>query len=292
MAVPSTGVGFLLANDLLSDVSYSLIQPIVSQVFPVNIIAGEHTIAVGDPSIYVGCQLVVSPLTSNIEVVTVSAVTSGSFTATFLNPHYAGEGIRGATFPVRQPSDPLFTQPEMLAYLASACSDFLTDCPLVYAIGSATIPATQQNAALPSDCMVPMRIATNNYPLRETSQANLDIYDYRWAQQSASAPFAYFRDKIPMQQFGIFPRQNNAVPCEIIYQQRMSETIGLGDGFLIPDPFLIYVRHRVLSFCYSKDGECRQPALARYWDSRYQFGVKVSRMILEAVNDPSLEMAQ
>jgi hypothetical protein len=293
MSTPAIGIGFLRVIDILSDVSYSLFEPIVAQVFPANITAGVQTIPVFDPSIYVGCQLVVSPLTSNIEVITVTAVTGGSFTALFANPHYAGEAIQGATFPVRQPNDPLLTQSEVIAYLSTALSDFLTDCPLYYEISeSVSVPATQQNVALPSDCMFPVRIAAFGYPLRETSQSNLDIVDYRWAQQSATTPMVYFRDKIPMQNIGVWPRANNATPLEIVYAARGATTLGLADGFPIPDPFLLGVKYRTLSFCYSKDGEIRQPALARYWDSRYQFGVKVSRMILEAVNDPSLEMAQ
>ena len=295
MATPAQGVGFLIVNDLLSSVSYSLFEPVVNTLVPAGgISAGAQTVAVFDPAMYVGAQIIIGKGTENIEVVTITAVVAGtSFSAVFADTHVAGESIIGATFPVRMPTDPLFTQPEMLAYLATAYSDFLLDCPLVYEIDDAiTVVATKQIAALPSDCMVPMRIATDNYPLRETSQNNLDGYDFRWQQQEAIQPRAYFRDKVGLQNFGIWPRQNNNVICEVVYQQRGPETFGLADGFSLPDAFLLYVKCRLLSFAYSKDGEARSPALARYWDSRYQFGVKVSKMLLGVIEDSNVEMAQ
>ena len=293
--MPVLGVGFLIAQDILADVSYKLFEGVVNTVVPAGGIAiGSQTVAVWDESMYVGAMILVGVGAADLEVVTITATVPGtSFTATFINAHVAGESITGATFPVRQTTDPLFTQAEMLQYLSNAANDFLTDCPLAYEIAeNVPVVFSQQNAMLPSDCMVPERIAVNSYPLRETSQSNLDGWDYRWQQQAATGPYAYFRDKIPQQNFGIWPRQNNMVYCEIVYQQRQAQLMGLADGFLIPDPFLVYVKSRVLSFAYSKDGEGRNPGLAKYWDAHYHMGIKVSNMWLSAINDPNLEMAQ
>lgn len=290
---PVAGVGKLIANDLLTDCSYSLFEPVVSTVVPAGgIAAGTRTVAAWDDSMYVGAQILVGVLGGDLEVVTITSIVSGtSFRATFANSHVAGETIQGATFPVRQTSDPLFTQAEMIVYLSTAVNDFLTEVPLVYAINeSITVSPTVQNTSLPSDCMTPVRIATGGYPLRETSQSNLDSYDYRWALQTAVQPIAYFRDKVGLQTFGVFPRQNNTVVCEVVYQQRQEETMGLADGFLVPDPFLPIIKFRTLSFSYSKDGDARNPGLAKYWQTRYSFGVKVSKMILGIIE--SNEMAQ
>jgi len=294
-AAPLVGVGFLIANDILTDVGYSLFENPVNTVVPVGgILSGTQVVAVWDDSMYVGAQILVGVRGANGEVVTITATVPGtSFTASFIYSHVAGEPIVGATFPVRQPTDPLFTQAEMIVYLSTAVNDFLTDVPLVYAINeSVTVAPTQQNTALPSDCMVPMRIATGGYPLRETSQSNLDSYDYRWALQQAIQPQAYFRDKIPLQNFGIWPRQNNTVVCEVVYQQRQEETMGLADGFLLPDVFLPTIKFRTLSFAYSKDGDARNPGLAKYWATRYQFGCKVAKLILGIIEDSNPEMAQ
>jgi hypothetical protein len=144
--------------------------------------------------------------------------------------------------------------------------------------------------------MVPQRIAlqmpTGPYPMRETSQANLDGYDYRWQTNSADQPRAYFRDKVPLGNFGIWPRMNNTAVFEVVYSQRQVETMGLLDGFLFPDVFVPIVKYRLLSFAYSKDGEARSPGLAKFFAARYDYGLKVANMILGVINDPNLEMAE
>lgn len=291
---PVAGVGYLIANDILTDVAFALIEPSVKTVVPGGGIApGAQTVTTFDRAMYVGVQIVVGLLGSNLEVVTITAVIVGaSFSAVFANSHVGGEPITGATFPVQQSDDPFFTQPEMLGYLANAVNDLLTDCPLVVTVADISVVATTQNTALPPDCMKPVRIGAYGVPLRETSQSNLDSMDYRWQQQAASGPYAYFRDKVGLQKVGIWPTAANTTPLEVVYEQRGSETMGLADGFLLPDPFLIYVKYRVLEFAFSKDGEQRNPGLARYYNGRYAAGVKVSNMLLEAVMDPNLEMAQ
>jgi hypothetical protein len=289
------GVGYLLANDVLTDCSYALIEPPVNTTVPGGgIAAGAQTVDVFDLAMYVGAQILVGVLGGDLEVVTITAVVPGtSFSAVFVNAHVAGEPIVGATFPVQQSSDPFFTQAEMLAYLANAVNDFLSACPLVIAVTTAvSVAPTAQNAALPADCQKPTRVGAYGVPLRETSQSNLDSMDYRWNQQAAAGPYCYFRDKTGLQNLGIFPRANNTTPLEIVYEQRGAAVVGLADGFILPDPFLIYIKYRVLSYAYSKDGEQRNPGLARYYEGRYTAGVKISTMILEAVMDPNLEMAQ
>jgi hypothetical protein len=283
----------LIVNDLLSWASYQLIQNPVDTTIPLSGIApGVQTVAVWDASMYVGAQILVGVVDGDLEVVTITATVPGtSFTATFANAHVGGEPIVGATFPVRQPTDALFTQSELLAYLSTAYSDFLTACPLVYVVTDLTIAPTQQIAALPSDLMFPVRMGLNGYPLRETSQSNLDSMYPTWSQVAPSQPYAYFRDKTGIQNFGITPRANNSVTLECVYAQRGPQLFGLADGFSLPDPFLIYPFYRTLSFAFSKDGEMRQPGLAKYWQQRYELGVKVCTMFLESLNDSNLEMA-
>jgi hypothetical protein len=81
----------------------------------------------------------------------------------------------------------------------------------------------------------------------------------------------------------------NNLSLECVYAQRQAQTMGWGDGWLVPDLFTIYILYRTLSFAFSKDGEARSPGLAKYFQSRYEFGVKVSKMILDVVNDPQMQ---
>jgi hypothetical protein len=140
--------------------------------------------------------------------------------------------------------------------------------------------------------MFPMRVATNSFPLRETSQSHLDQVDYRWQNQAASSPYTYFRDKVGLQNIGVWPRANNTTNFELVYAQRGEQTFGLADGFPFPDPFVPVVTARVLSMAYGKDGEQRNPGLAKFHAGRYDMGVKISKMFLQAMSDPNLEMAQ
>src|ERR1700733_7327151 len=166
MASPVIGAGFLLVNDRLTDAAFVLIQPSVNTVVPAGGIAiGAQVVGAWDPSMYVGAQIVVGFAGSaDLEVVTITAVIPGtSFSAVFQNAHVAGEPIQGATFPVRSPSDQLFTQTEMLGYISTALNDFLTDVPLLYEIADIIVAPTQPSTPLPSDCQFPVRVAYNAY---------------------------------------------------------------------------------------------------------------------------------
>lgn len=293
MAVPVQGVGSLIAENILEDVSYTLFEPIVNTTVPAGGIAvGSQTVNVWDPSLYVNAEVVVGANTANIEVVTVTAVVPGtSFTATFAKTHAAGDSITGATFPVQSVAgDPFWIQSTMIQFLSNAVNDFLTAVPLCYTVTDAiSMPPTAQFTALPADCMFPVRVAAFGVGLRETSQSNLDGYDYRWQQQTGNPPQVYYRDKIGLQNFGIWPVQSNTVPVEIVYANRGQQLMGLADGFPLPDIFTPYLKARVLEFCYSSDSEQRSPALAQWWASRYEVGIKISKVLLDVINDTNLQ---
>src|ERR1039458_718654 len=109
MGLPVPGAGYLLANDILTDIAFALFQPSVNLTVPVGGLRfGQVTVPLWDPSIYLGAQLAVGAVGIDLESVTVTGVTPGvNFTVTFLNYHEVGEPILGATFPVRQLTDPL-----------------------------------------------------------------------------------------------------------------------------------------------------------------------------------------
>lgn len=289
--MPTLGVGNLLVNDLLTDVSYLLFEGVVNTSFPGNVSAGVQTVAAFDPSMYVGSYILAGTFGSTLEVVLITAVTSVSFTANFANAHTAGEPIIGSTFPVQSSAgDPFFTQEEMLGYVSNAVNEFLIRCPLVYAVTDAiSMPPTEQFTSLPTDCMMPVRVTAFGIGLRETSQANLDGVDWRWQQETGNPPQVYYRDKIGLNQVGVWPIQSNQVPLAIVYQQRSSQSLGLADGFVIPDPFIPTIKAKVLSFCYSKNGEQSSPALARFWDAQYESGVRIANVLLDVINDPNMQ---
>jgi hypothetical protein len=288
--LPTVGVGFLVANDILTDVAFRLLETCVKTTCYNDIGPGVNTIPLWDPAIYVGAQLLAGVVGTNAEVVTVTAVVPGtSFTATYQLAHLGTDPIVGATFPVQNTAgDFFFSQSEMLTYLSNAVNDLLVRIPLVYSVSTAVVFGPEESVeALPSDCMVPQRVATAGISLRETSQANLDGVDYRWTTQSGVRPYTYFRDKVGLQNIGIWPQQANTVPTELVYSQRGAQLMGLGDGFLIPDPFCPIIKNRLLSYAYSKDGEARSPGNAKFFDMRYEAGIKIAKVWLDIINDNS-----
>jgi len=311
MAAIVQGVGSLIANDILTDVSEMLFEPFVNTTITAfTVPAGYGDGGFGDggygdgtglvvtvgsvASMYVGAQIIVGVGLTTEEVVTITQVDADDFVAAFNFSHSPGEIIVGATFPVQNTAgDPFFLQSEMLQYLSNALNEFLLRVPLCYTVtvpNQIVMPPTVQFTALPSDCMFPVRVAAFGIGLRETSQSNLDGTDYRWMNETGSPPLVYYRDKIGLQNVGVWPVQRNTTPLEVVYANRGQQLMGLADGFPVPDPFLVYVKAHVLGMAYSKDGEQRAPALASFWEGRYEMGCKISKMFLEvAIEDPNMQ---
>jgi hypothetical protein len=290
---PAQGVGSLIVANALTDISYLLVEPVVSTAVPAGGFgAGMQTVNAWDASMYVGAYILVGVIGGDLEVVEISATVPGtSFTATFLNAHAAGEAIYGPTFPVQnQAGDPFWTQAEMLGYISDAMNEFLIRVPLVYAVtNSITMPPTQPFTSLPADCMMPVRVAAFGVGLRETSQSNLDGVDSRWQQETGNPPLVYYRDKIGLNQVGVWPVQGNTTPLQIIYQQRSAQFLHMADGFVIPDVFIPTIKAKVLNYAYSKDGEQSSPGLAKWWDEQYEAGVRIAEVLINVINDPNMQ---
>ena len=127
-------LGYRTVGSILAEVSLHLLEPLAdTQLVADNPGTGVQTASVASMvGIYVGALLVVDTGGVNQEIVTVTATGAASFTANFANPHLAGTVILTATFPSQQPTDPIFTQSEMLGYLARAQNEFLVQVPSIF----------------------------------------------------------------------------------------------------------------------------------------------------------------
>jgi hypothetical protein len=144
MSVP--GTGYRTANSIACEISFHLCQPIVYTTLTNPITASAlvqpATIA-STNSLYTGAQVIVDSGV-NVEVVTVVLVTSPTvFTAIFTLNHLAGIVIQSATFPLQALTDPIFTQLEILSYIARAQNEFLSQVPCVF-----SFIATPQNVSI------------------------------------------------------------------------------------------------------------------------------------------------
>jgi hypothetical protein len=273
--VASPGNGYKIANDVLTEMSYHLVEPVVSTTVTSDIPAGTVTAPVGSTDgIYVGAMLIVG--TGGVqEVVTVSAVGVNNFTATFAFAHPAGNLVFAATFPVCQTIDPFFTQQEMLNYVANAQNDYLVRVPFIYTTVAQNFVSTQRTGTMPDDTIQIERISYNGKALREQSQTSMSMLNPGWNQQAAMAPTIWYEDRTGYMTYGLDRVPLNAFSVNLLYAQRDSGVLALTDGFLLPDPFLTYVKYGALAQAFAKDGEQKDSERAKFCQGRFDTGVKI-----------------
>jgi hypothetical protein len=381
MASPTFSNGFRRAADVLMEVSYHLVEPVVYTTITLpTIIAGQLQVTLPTlTGLYAGALVVLGWGSSTAEVLTVvstspSPANPGPGAALLSAPsftHVTGETLLAPTFPTQQPTDPLFTQSEMLGYLARAQNNFLNKTPLVFALSQQALAYGQQYQATPPTAVEIERVASINgltqtaslatvtraagvvtailtapapspaftpglaiqvqgvtdptyntatatvtilttsadnltltwaqagsdststggqcgppYLTRmyETSQEQLTMRDPSWqANPSSLPPTSWYEDRTGVYQWGVAPVPRGNYFAEILTSQRDSETLALTDGFLLPDIFIPYVKYGVLAAAWSKDGEQRSPTLARFCQSRFDFGVMLAERFLRNV---------
>lgn len=288
----TTGSGYLVANDLLTQISYHFVELVVSTTLGGIVAPGVVTVSQSNMmGIYPGAQLLVGAGAS-LEAVTVQSATTNSFTAAFAKAHAAGEPLYGATFPTCQTDNEFFDQTEVLNYLAEAENSYLMRVPAIMKVGTVTFPSQKKVQPMPSDCIEIERVALEGVdpfgnqtrkPLWEEAQRNYDALTYRWESAPPGNPKFWYQDKSGYREFGIGPTVPlNAVPVETIYSQRDAVSLGILDGFLLPDPFLTYVKYGAMATMFNKDGEQRDPTRAKYCQQRFDMGVKIGTQFYDS----------
>lgn len=160
----TTGTGYRTVNDVLIEASYQLVEPICKTMLTAPIAApGVQSVTVGSTdNLYVGAQLVVDT-GANREPITIIAITPGvDITANFAETHSTGVILSGATFPTQYPTDPLYTQDEMLGYLSRAQNEFLAKVPVIYALFQQNVTYGQLFQATPPTAIEIQRIAASS----------------------------------------------------------------------------------------------------------------------------------
>lgn len=409
----ATGLGYRTVLSEMMEISLHTLQPILSTTLSAAVSAGS-SVTLTIPStdlLYPGALIVLDQGESTAEIVTVLSIVSAStteFTATLTKSHALGASVQSATFPAHNATtDPLYTQAEILSYIARAQNDFLAQCPVIQAFGSQTLPYGTRISSLsgaisrvggvegygydafgagqggqtsitsratieinriaaPTDlsATVPITTLTRDdtylvtavspaehnfsagqgfavisssnpsflgsfsvntiidsytwtyyqYPsnsgnfgigsyaasdyttptvstggycgvisrLYETSQEALSQQSPTWLSESVQSPSAWYEDRTGAYGFGIDGNLTTQLPVTILSSIRDTDTLGLLDGFLVPDPLLHYVKYRALYFIWSKNGEQRSPTLASYANLRYERGLMTVQRWMQA----------
>lgn len=164
--------------DLMGEVSLHLVEPLVNQTLASPVAAGTAATVTLNPAsplpatsyLYPGAQVVVGWHAADAEAVTVISVPSAiTFTCNLVNNHAAGETVFGATFPTQVPTDPIFTQSEILDYIAQAQNSFLTKVPLVFSfLPYQEVLAGITYQTLPNNVIELERVAVQSLPSSST----------------------------------------------------------------------------------------------------------------------------
>jgi hypothetical protein len=207
---------------------------------------------------------------SNIEVVTVISVTSGTFTADFANAHLITDPIYGATFPSGQPNTPLWSQTEMLNYLVDVQNDFLAAVRPVYAIGTQTLSVGISTYPNPSNAIRVERISINGAELWNVTQTDID-WQGGYSPRAPQQPQNWYQDKVGAFNFAVDPIPQTGMTARLFYSQSGSTSLGLLSTLTVPDLFWPALCWGVLGNCYSKDGEVKDLSRSAYCQHKAVF---------------------
>ena len=395
----ATGTGYRTVNSLMCEMSYHLLQhPTVTTLSAAITATGIQTATIPNTvNLYPNAMLVIDGgNTSKQEVVTVLTVpTTTTFTASFNFTHALGASVQGATFPSQASTDPIYTQAELLGYIARAQNELLLACPHIFGIFQQTLPVGTTTATLsgtpetvsgfngsgylaatgggstPSTALSTVEIhriassasnitittltrdaygnitavSTNphglvqgetfailstsdstflgsfqvatvvdsytwtytQYPsatgtfgisgtlvsnpattatgglagswkrLYEVSQSHLSMQNPTWTQSRLTELANWYQDRAGLYGFGVNGITAISLPVEVLVSLRDTDTLGLLDQFLVPDPLLHIVKYRALQYCFEKDGEFRDTQRAKYCNLRWSRGVMALR---------------
>lgn len=284
-------MGLVLPLDILSDVSYVLLEQYVDTTMGTAVVApGSLTVAPGSMvGIYVGAILVVGRGTANVEAVTVTAVGPTTFTAVYVNTHLSTDSLNGATF-----SSGLFTQAEMLEYLYNTENEFLLKVRPVFAQATQALTNARYYPQ-PTDAIRIERISSSGKAWQDTSQLSLDMDHANWqADHQSNDPTAWFQDEIGLTQFSVWPLIDiGGLVAKIWYSQKNTNAnMTFLTAFITPDIFTMYLKYGVLARVFSKDGEQRDDLRAKFCAKRFEFGVMLARMFLFASETLATEMEE
>jgi hypothetical protein len=178
-------LGTRLAADVLAEMSFHLVEPLTSSTLTVSVAPGSPVTLTLDPSSPLSLPAAPLPPTSNLypgafvivdyrgttpEIAEVTAVLSSTqFTvASLVYVHSAGATLFAPTLPTQQPTDPIFTQAELLGYLAQAQNEFLARVPLIFQLSTQIVSLGVTYQAAPVTAIEIERVAVQSTPAAST----------------------------------------------------------------------------------------------------------------------------
>ena len=119
--------------------------------------------------------------------------------------------------------------------------------------------------------------------LYELTQEELVQQNRNWQVSTTSTLTSWFEDRSGLYRWGTGGRPSSIFPVEILCAVRDTDTLGMLDGFLVPDVCLHGVKYLALAYVWSKDGVMQQPQLADFAMKRYAQVVMATQRYITAM---------
>lgn len=279
------------ANAILVEISGHLVEDIVNTQLTAAATASPSATlqVISTLAMYPGAEIVISNSNgTNPTIFTVSSVAGITVTGKLLANYSSGSLLLGGTFPTQQPSDPLWTQAEILGYLARAQNEFLSKVPCIFQFTQQQIGQGEEYQALPPNAIELERVSINGKRLYEVAQTQLTMTNPQWQwTQRTPTPTNWFEDRTGYYGWGVDPIPGANFQANLITSMRASDTLVLTDLLIVPDPFAHLIKYKTLEYCWSKDGEQRSPTMMRVARARFDSGVAIATRFMLGVVDAS-----
>ena len=118
--------------------------------------------------------------------------------------------------------------------------------------------------------------------LYESTQEELNMVNRQW-QQTPGFPSSFFEDRTGLYHWGLAPKPEVQTPVELLYSIRDADTLGLLDGFAVPDNVLYLCKWQALGYALEKIGVLQDMQRAAYCHERYNRGVLAVQRFVDAL---------
>jgi hypothetical protein len=119
--------------------------------------------------------------------------------------------------------------------------------------------------------------------LYEVTQEELVQQARSWQVNYVGPLQSWFEDRAGLYNWGVGGKPSSNFPVELLCAVRDTDTLGMLDGFLVPDICAHALKYLVLNFCWAKDGIASQPQMAEFCLKRYAQVVMATGRYIQAM---------
>jgi hypothetical protein len=119
--------------------------------------------------------------------------------------------------------------------------------------------------------------------LYEVTQEELVQQNRNWQVNYVGPLQSWFEDRAGLYKWGVGGRPSSNFPVEMLCAVRDTDTLGMLDGFLVPDTICHALKYLTLNYSWAKDGVVQQPQMAEFALKRYAQIVMATGRYIQAM---------